>query len=313
MEETIVTLTMNPAVDLCTSIERLEPSHKLRCGHARHDAGGGGINVARVVRRLGGDPLALFPAGGPMGELLKKLVRAEGVRFLGIPIKDDTREDITVDETATGAQYRFILQGPTLAPPEIQACLDALRAVLGPSTFLVASGSLPPGVTSSFYGEVREMAAAAGSKFVLDSAGPGLKAALGSGLYLIKPSLREFEALTGETLPDNSARARAAHSIIERGGCELIALTLGEEGALLCAKCVSFLATAPKVAALTTVGAGDSFLGALVWSLAQKKDLSEALPVAVAAGSAALLLPGTELCRVDQIEWLKSHIRVSEL
>src|SRR5690242_3250418 len=118
MTPSIVTLTMNPAVDLCTNVERLISGHKLRCDAVRHDAGGGGINVARVVRRLGGDPTAVFPAGGPMGQLLCALVDREAVRRECINVGGDTREDITVDERATGAQYRFVLPGPRLSPTE---------------------------------------------------------------------------------------------------------------------------------------------------------------------------------------------------
>jgi 6-phosphofructokinase 2 len=129
----------------------------------------------------------------------------------------------------------------------------------------------------------------------------------------MKPSLREFENLTGEILPDVRARSAAAHAIIDRGGCELIALTLGEEGALLIGREVSLQARAPKVKAVSTVGAGDSFLGALVWSLAQGKQLPEALRVAVAAGSAALLAPGTELCRTEDIARLEAQVRVMTL
>jgi 6-phosphofructokinase 2 len=273
----IITLTMNPAVDLSTSLERLFPAHKLRCGAVRHDAGGGGINVARVVRRLGGEPVAIFPSGGPMGQLLERLVRAEAVEFLAIPVSGDTREDITVDERASGAQYRFVLPGPTISLQESTACLGAVSEILRPSDWLVASGSLPPGVSASFYTEVARMTASKGCKFVLDSSGPGLKAALGSGVHMIKPSLREFIELVGAPLVDEAAYIAAARGIIANGGTEVIALTLGEKGALLIGADFALSAAALGVTPVSTVGAGDCFLGALVFSLAQGKTPRESL------------------------------------
>jgi 6-phosphofructokinase 2 len=313
MAEQIVTLTMNPAVDLCTGIDRLMPSHKLRCGPTRHDAGGGGINVARVVRRFGGDPLAIFPSGGPMGHLLERLVAVEAVRYRGIPVAGDTREDITIDEHATASQYRFVLPGPILSTAETQTCLDALAAVLMPSGFVVASGSLPPGVPPEFYADVAVLAASRGARFVLDSSGPGLKAATGRGLYLIKPSLREFSELLSAALSGERECADAARQTILAGGAEYIALTLGEGGAMLVSRDVTLAAAAPKVIPVSTVGAGDSFLGALVFSLMQGRTANDALRYAVAAGTAALLAPGTDLCRIPDVERLARDIQVREI
>src|SRR5579872_2345788 len=125
----IVTLTMNPAIDLSVSVERVAPFHKLRAASDRRDPGGGGINVARVVKRLGGDVTAMFPAGGALGELLRRLVDAEGISALTTTIAGETREDFTVLERATGAQYRFVLPGPFLAESEWRGCLRDFRYV----------------------------------------------------------------------------------------------------------------------------------------------------------------------------------------
>ncbi len=248
-----------------------------------------------------------------MGQLLERLVRAEAVGFLAIPVSGDTREDITVDEHATGAQYRFVLPGPTISPQESTACLEAISEILSPSDYLVASGSLPPGVSASFYTEVARMAAAKDSKFVLDSSGPGLKAALGSGVHMIKPSLREFIELVEAPLADEAAYIAAARGIIASGGTELVALTLGEKGALLIGADFALSAAAPGVTPVSTVGAGDSFLGALVFSLAHGKAPRESLRQAVAAGTAALLSPGTDLCHAAEVERLARGVEVREL
>ncbi len=313
MSEDVLTLTMNPAVDVCAAVEHIVPSQKLRCGLARRDAGGGGINVARVARRLGGDPVALFPAGGPIGQLLEHLVAAEGVRHESVPIEGDTREDFTIDEGATGEQYRFVLPGPRLSEAEQLACLAALAARLSASGYLVASGSLPPSVPHDFYALVAKVAAAAGTKLVLDSSGVALAAALGHGVHLIKPNLQELEELVGARLPDQKARVEAARSLVAASKCKSVALSLGEDGALFIEAKAAFAASAPKVAAVSTVGAGDSFLGALVWAFAHGRDVPQALTLAVAAGSAALLSHGTDLCHSADCERLAKEVHVSEI
>lgn len=309
----IVTLTVNPAVDVCASIDRIVPSHKLRCRNTRHDAGGGGINVARVVRRFGANPIAVFPAGGPMGQLLEKLVNRESVSHLTIPIAGDTREDVTIDEESTGNQFRFVLPGPPLSEQEARACLDAIAAILSGGSYLVASGSLAPGLPTDFYAQVAHIAAARRALFVLDSSGSCLKAALDAGVHLFKPSLRELEDLVGHQLPNDAACVSAARELIASGKTTMIALTLGERGAILVTGESAFSATAPAAKVVSTVGAGDSFLGAFVWMLAQDKDPRDALRLGVAAGTAALVAPGTELCSPDDVDRLLDDVDIREI
>lgn len=313
MNSDIFTLTMNPAVDVCASVDRIVPIHKLRCGSARRDAGGGGINVARVVRRMGGNPTAIFPAGGPVGQLLRRLVDAENVAQAIVPISADTREDFTVDETATGMQFRFVLPGPFLSQEEQCACLSAVASRLTASSYLVASGSLPPGVSPEHYAHIAEIASSAGAKMFLDSSGTSLRAALGRGVYLIKPSLREFEELVGTKLPDERARLTAARNLVSGGKCSYVALSMGAEGAILVGAEIALGARAPRIEPVSTVGAGDSFLGAFAWAFAQHQSPRDALKLAVAAGSAALLSPGTDLCHRADIDRLARGIEVKEM
>ena len=127
----IVTFTPNPAVDVSTSVERIVPVSKLRCSPQRRDPGGGGINVARVVKRFGGDVMAIFLYGGATGRLLQQLVKREEIPTLASEIAEETREDFSVDEESTGKQYRFVLPGPTLSDAEWRAGLDTLAAAAG--------------------------------------------------------------------------------------------------------------------------------------------------------------------------------------
>lgn len=309
----IVTVTPNPAIDVSASVERLEPSVKLRCGPGRRDAGGGGVNVARVARRLGGDVLAIFPAGGLPGEMLVRLLRAEAVPTIAVPIAGETREDFTILERSTGEEYRFVLEGPHLSWTEWRACLDAAIEPGDDQAIIVASGSLPPGVPEDFHARLASNAKAAGDRMVLDASGPALAAALKEGLFLIKPNLRELEDLTGRPLNDENERLAAAREIVARGGAELVALTLGEDGALLVAADQAWRAAAMPILPISSVGAGDSFLGGMVHALAAGRPLEDAFRQGVAAGSAALLSPGTTLCDAREVRRLMPMVDISSV
>jgi 6-phosphofructokinase 2 len=300
----IVTLTINPAVDVSTTVRGVTPIHKLRCGTARRDPGGGGINVARVVKRFGADVLPIYPVGGPIGQLLHHLVEQEGVRSLTIPIRQDTREDFTVLDETTGEQYRFVLPGPYLSEGEWRACLDAVTSLGGSSGFVVASGSLPPGVPEDFYGRLGEALRDSGKRIIVDASGPALKGALNAGVYLVKPSLREMRELVGASLESEDDCIAASRSLVDAGRAEVVALTLGHYGALLITRDVVLRANALPIKPVSTVGAGDSFLGAMVARLAADHGIEDAFRHGVAAGSAAVLAPGTELCRVNDVKRL---------
>lgn len=309
----IITVTPNPAVDLSTSVSKLEPFSKLRCTPPQRDPGGGGINVARVIKRLGGDVAAIFPAGASTGQLLRGLMDREGVRSIATPTLEETREDFTVFEEATRRQYRFVLPGARLREEEWQICLEELAALDPQPDFIVASGGLPPGVPEDFFGRVASRAKASGAKVVVDTSGPPLKAALLEGVYLIKPNLREFLELTGVHSSDDQTLTEAGRILIAQGFVKLIALTLGSEGALLIGEHYALRADGLPIRPTSVVGAGDSFLAAMVLSLARQDSLEIALRYGVAAGSAALLNPGTELCRSEDVQRLvqQVHLRPS--
>jgi 6-phosphofructokinase 2 len=304
---------MNPAVDIATGVDKIVPEHKLRCDEPRIDAGGGGINVARALKRLGGPALAIFPAGGATGQLLEGLLRSEGVPFRSIPIAGETRESFSVRETSSTNQFRFVLPGPLLSAKEIDVCLMKLDEAIAPSSFVVASGSLPRGVPDDFYRSIAEIVLRRGARFVLDCSGAPLKTALGSGVHLVKPSRRELGMLVGRDLLDQNSCLAACRNIVDAGGAEYVAVTLGAEGAMLLGPGVTLRASAPSVAsAISSVGAGDSFLGALVWSLASRRGFGEALRLAVAAGSASLLTPGTGLFKTEDLAAFCREVAVEE-
>ena len=304
----IVTITPNPAVDLSTSVERIIPVHKLRGTSQRRDPGGGGINVARVIKRLGGDVSAIYPVGGATGDLLRRLLDKENVPSQTFAISEETREDFFVNELSTGRPFRFILPGPTLNDTEWQECLTLLSRIEPFPRFVVASGSLPGGVPDDFYARLTRIVKQRGARMILDTSGPALAAAVTEGLDLIKPNLREMRELAGREPTDASEWEDAAKALIDRGKVAIVALTMGHLGAVLVTLDQVLRAEPLPIAPVSAVGAGDSFLGALLWQLASGADLEKSFRYAVAAGAAALLNLGTSLCLPDDVKRLAQQV-----
>ena len=309
----IATITINPAIDIFVNVARVEPTKKLRCSAPKRDPGGGGINVARVAHRLGSSVAAIYPTGGAIGKLLQRLVEREGIDSVTTPSHVETRENFTAYEEDTGEQYRFVLPGSALHRAEWEACLDKIATLSDKPKIVVASGSIPPGVPEDFYARVARHVKKLGAKMVLDTAGPGLKAALGEGVTLIKPNIAELSDFAGKKLDSDAAAIAAARKLIDAKQVEAVALTLGEEGALLITAQGAWRAEPMKIEVVSTVGAGDSFLGGLVAAVAAGEPLERAFRMGVAAGSAAVMSPGTELCREEEVRRLFDEVRISEL
>lgn len=303
--QTIVTMAMNPAIDKSSSIDHVVPERKLRCGAPRHDPGGGGINVARAIRRLGAEVRVLYPAGGHTGIMLRDLLDREGIFHHPVPIEGWTRENLTVSEKSTGQQYRFVMPGPVLREGEWQQCLDELAATRPRPAYIVASGSLPPGVPVDFYARVARLAHELGCRAVVDTSGEALCLAVREGVYLIKPNLREFQQLTG-CAPgiDESRQEEAAMQLIEHGQAEVVVLSLGAAGILVVSRQGHERIRSPIIPIRSRVGAGDSMVAGLVLSMARGLPLREAALFGVAAGAASVMTPGTQLCRREDTERL---------
>lgn len=298
----ILTLTLNPAIDIACATAEVVPQHKLRTHGDRMDPGGGGVNVARVLHELGADTLAVILSGGVFGHHLESLIAAEGVTCRAVPIAGTTRVAMTVHDERAGQEYRFVGEGPVILPNEVEACLAVLETE--DADWLVISGSLPRGVTPDALAHIVRRAHEAGRHVVLDTSGPALHAAIGQGLALIKPSLREFEELVGERLPTAAAQDEAALRLVREGAAARIAVSLSGDGALLATRDGVVRRPAIPVKAVGTVGAGDSFLAALVFALARGATSSDALAWGLAAGAAAVMATGTARPRRATIEAL---------
>jgi 6-phosphofructokinase 2 len=299
----LATLTMNPTLDTACEVDRVIPTIKLRANHERYDPGGGGINVARVFVRLGGNARIYYLSGGATGVALDGLLDLHQLVRRPIRIAGQTRVSTAVHERSTGQEFRFVPAGPQIAEREWRECLSQLER--GKHDYLVASGSLPGGVPDDFYARVGAIARRQGMRFVLDTSGPALAAGLAGGdVFLAKPSLEEFRALLGEDLDGEEAITQAAMAVVERGQAEYLAVTMGNLGAVLASRSGPVLLPALEVEARSAVGAGDSFLAAMVHALALGKEPEVAFRFGIAAGAAAVLTPGTDLCRPEDVQQL---------
>jgi 6-phosphofructokinase 2 len=303
----IVTLTMNPALDIATATPQVRPDHKLRCASLRTDPGGGGVNVARIAHALGASVLAVIPTGGPTGQVVRTLLAGEGVPCEVVPIRGSTRECITVAETDTARQYRFVLPGPTLTRNEQSSCLDAIERLSAAARFVVASGSLPPGVPTDFYQRVSTVVQGSEARFVLDSSGEALRQ-VHSGVFLRKPSIRELRDLTGRPLETPSDQVRAARELIESGVCARVVVSLGSRGALAVTPDRQYAIPALPKEVRSGVGAGDSLVAGTVVGLCRGSSFGEAVRLGVAASAAMLMTPGTAACTRDQVEQCRSEL-----
>lgn len=299
----IVTLCMNPALDITTSTESVRPTDKLRCAAARYDPGGGGINVAHVADVLGARSAAVFPAGGPAGELVNNLLVAEGLAVHRIPIGGATRESVTVNELSTERQYRFVLPGPELTVAEQTECLLQLRRAASHASIVVASGSLPPGVPEDFYQQVANVCADINTMFLLDTSGAGLRNVT-AGVFLLKPSLRELRECVERQLTTEAEQVGAARELIDRGAAECVLVSLGAHGALLVTRDRAQRFAPVSVPPGSGVGAGDAMVAGVAVGLTRGWPLTEAVRLGIAAGAATLLTPGTAPCTREDTERL---------
>ena len=274
MNARILSIALNPTVDVSCDAERVRPTHKVRTHNQRHHPGGGGVNVARVVAELGGDAELIYFSGGASGALLDDLLAATSVACQRIGIHAPVRMAFMVHEKETGLEYRFVPEGPEVSRDELQLAFEALERSNAP--YVVASGSLPRGAPDDTYARMADLVSRKGGRFVLDATGPALSTALArGGVFLVKPSLGELESLAGQPLGVAGA-GEAALDLVRRGAARYVAVTMGKDGALLASEAGFRRLPAPEVKVRSAVGAGDSFLGGMLWSLAAGKAMEEA-------------------------------------
>jgi len=304
----ILTLTFCPCIDKSTTVPELVPEKKMKCSCTELEPGGGGINVARAIRKLGGHAVAVYPAGGYTGKVLKKLMKAEKVTSIVIESKNETQENLIVYEEKSGSQFRFGMPGTKLLKTEWQKCLQSVKSERN-IQFIVASGSLPPGVPANIYAQLAVIARKKKARLIVDTSGEALTHAANEGVYLLKPNLGELSMLAGKKRLNKKDITKVAKEIIHKGNCEVLVISMGNKGAMLFTKDITKKIIPPRVKIKSTVGAGDSMVAGIVFALSKGKDLETALQYGVASGTAATLHPGTQLCSKEVTDKLFKRIQ----
>ena len=304
----IYTLTLSPSLDSATMTPQIYPEGKLRCSAPGFEPGGGGINVARAVTHLGGKATAIFPAGGATGEHLVALLADEQVAVDTVDAKDWTRQNLHVHVESSGEQYRFVMPGAKLSDDEFRQ-LEEKVLTIESGSLLVISGSLPPGVKTEKLTALVQAVLQRGIRCIVDSSGDALKAALEPGqLELVKPNQKELSALVNRELNQPDDVRTAAEELVRTGKAHRVVVSLGPQGALAVDKTGCVQVVPPPMKSQSTVGAGDSMVGAMVLKLAQGASLLEMARYGVAAGSAATINQGTRLCSLADTQKIVDYL-----
>lgn len=312
-EPVVLTVTVNPAIDVGLSVEYLVPDHKLEAIDHRRDPGGGGVNVSRVLQRLGVASRAWVAAGGPTGEELAALLAAEDILPVVHPIDGVTRESISITDTRRREQYRIVVAGPTVGcaddADDVAEMVEAIVELAEMVEVVVLSGSLPPGVPADFYASIADRLA--DTTVVVDAKGDVLAAVVDGRADVVKPSRRELASLVTWTPADDGEIVVAARKVLERGAVGALAVSLGGDGAVLVERDgpVTWY-DPPPVEVVSTVGSGDSMVAGIVAGLARATSLADAVADGVAAGTAAVLTAGTGLCRPADVERIRPQVVV---
>lgn len=299
--KSILTLTLNPCIDISSHVEEVLPEEKMRCSKSQYDPGGGGINVSRVIKELGGSSLAVYCSGGPTGKLLEELLERDSLERKSININGWTRQNSTFLENKSNQQFRFGMPGPKMTESEWQECLDYVLSLEPIPSYVVVSGALPPGVPSTFISQLANQLKDTHALLIVDTSGEALQQAANNKVYLLKPNLREFAKLLNRKQINDHELEACCKEFMEKGLCEVLILSLGEKGAVFATSDEIKRIVAPKVKAKSKIGAGDSMVGGIIFGLVNDYRLFDSAILGVAAGTAAVLTDGTELCRKDNV------------
>lgn len=307
----IFTLTMNPCLDRYIYVDELILDDTIRAKKVVDYPAGKGIDVSRVIKELGGVSIAISLIGGDTGRKLEEMLDSEGVIYSSVRVPQETRMNVIL-ETSKG-QYRISMPGEKINVKKLQIVLEMLRALVRENDVVVVSGSLPKGVAAEFYTGIVFTLKQWGAVVYFDADGDKLKAGLIGQPDYIKPNLHEFQRLIGKSVTSREEIIKEARTIIDIHDMKAILLTLGGEGAYFISKEKVIFTKTLKVNVKSAVGAGDSFLAAFVLKKTEGISDEEALRWANAAGTAAVLTPGTRLCRRSDVERLVEKIEVEVL
>ena len=311
----IMTVTLNPALDIATSTARVVAGPKLRCDPPRHDPGGGGINVSRVITRLGGESTAFVALGGATGERLAALLDGEGIPYRRHAAPGETRESLAIHDREADVQYRFVLPGADWGADAAAAVVAAIVDEAAEGALVVLSGSLPSGMPGDTPAVIAGRLARKSGRLILDTSGAVLARAArpDTPVHVLRMDENEAEALAGARLKTRGDSADFAESLIRQRAAEIVLIARGPDGSVMATATERHFVKAAEVPVKSKVGAGDSFLAAFTLALARLKPLPEALQQGMAAASAAVMTEATDLCRAEDAARLIAECPVSPI
>ncbi|MEX0350757.1 MAG: 1-phosphofructokinase family hexose kinase [Paracoccaceae bacterium] len=312
----ILTITLNPTVDFATTAPQVLPGPKLRCSEAKFDPGGGGINVARAIRLLGGEATTLIAIGGPTGAQLLELLAFEGGSTVAIQGPGETRRSVSVIDESTSEQYRFVLPGPVWNDSDVARALAAVDRAAGAGSLVVLSGSQPPGVAKEFPSILASHVEGRNARLIVDTSGPALRHLANTqheAIYLLRMNVEEAEELAGRELPAVADTAAFARQLVRNGVAQQVIVARGTDGSVLVGADEAWHAVPPKVDLVSAVGAGDSFVGGFTHCAAGGVPVEECLRTGVAAAAAAVTSEATRLCDKITTEELRRATKLSKI
>lgn len=308
----IVTVTLNPAIDQTLVLPKFVAGDTIRVKSSRFDPGGKGINVARVVRELGGEALAMGFAPGGLGRYIEQTLESQGIATDFVHTRGETRTNITILDESRHVNTILSDPGPPTDVRFVDDLRHRLRRRLRAGDWLVLAGSIPPPLDASIYTDILLEAAQLGVHTVLDADGEALVAGVDARPEMVKGNRRELERLLGRHLDDEASTIAAAVQVHDRG-IHRVVVTRGREGAVASTDEMLVRGVAPRVRAVSAVGSGDAFLAGVVLTLSRGGSMNDALRLGIAAGTAAVLTPGTELCHRREVDILAPRVKVQPI
>lgn len=312
----ILTVTLNPALDLATSVSHLAPNNKLRCAPPHVDPGGGGLNVSRAISQIGGTSRAFVALGGDTGTALGHLLEQAGLDLVVHDAPGETRQSLAVTDISSNDQYRFMLPGPDWSKADIDSARAAIHAAAPKNGFVVLSGSGPNGASPDLYALICTDLADTGARVILDTSGPTL-AHLAAGQsrppYLLRMDQHEAETLARRPLTTAEDSAAFATRLVDRGAAQVVILARGADGSVLSDGAQELRVNAANVIVRSRVGAGDSYVGGLTHALASGLDLRESFRRGSATASATCMIDGTGLCNPADVADLLTRTQLETL
>lgn len=296
----IITVTLNPAVDKTVEVDNCTIDSVNRVSSIKLDAGGKGINVSKVVKSLGGESVALGVLAGGTGKFIKNYLDNEEIKNDFSFVPGETRTNIKIVDKVKGTNTDINEPGSSISEEDIKKIKEKVFSNAKQEDILVLSGSVPQGVEKNIYELWIKEAKDLGVKTILDADGELLKQGILSGPYLIKPNIHELEKLFGVKIDGIPQVINLCQNIFDYG-VNIIAVSLGAEGALFMNKEKTIFAHGIKVKVKSTVGAGDSMVAALAFALDKGYSFEKAVTLSVASATAGVMTEGTTAGELEDI------------